>query len=511
MIFESDQLTPPALDDDVADEPLGSGDAGRVEQADAGQRLGVVRPVLVTEQLVAAADGEQGGAVFDRRPQRLTLRALQVVGDGDLLLVLAAAPEKAIDVARNRIADADLAHVDRDAAPLGTPPQGDDVAAVAVDVHLRRRRASRSSVACSSVVLIAPRSDRPHPGRRAPGVTRAARCRSAGRTRPRLRGRLSTNASSPLTRSAGKGTIRSTGTPAYLSRFAMSAPRMPVVKSGAEPVAEHLEVDVPEPGDVASVRGEVVDGNQRGNGQTAGRDGEHAQGLVEPDRILDQGECQRAAAIGHALDSAKGRSILAQRVGDSLPRHAERVGPRPSRRRRCRRCRAPGSSAATRASRSSPQGATRSRRSASTPSSAIDRSREIEGRARGATARTAPGPEVGTVQPIVGEILSTVPARLGVRGMRNLIQQKARVAVVQPEGDAARADPFRDRGQRRIVDVDDDGRLRRQPAQRGRPLRRRSCRALHSGRVDPGTDCSARPPTVGPGARSLETPPRHSR
>ncbi len=79
---------------------------------------------------------------------------------------------------------------------------------------------------------------------------------------------------------------------------------------------------------------------------------------------------------------------------------------------------------------------------------------------------------MGAVQPIVGEIPSAVPARLGVGGMRNLVQEKARVAVVEPEGDAAGADPVRDRGQRRVVGVDDDGRLRRQPSQRRRPLRR---------------------------------------
>ena len=57
-----------------------SGPATRddVEEADARQRLGVVRPVLVAEQLVAAADGEQRRAALDRRLDRLALRALQV-------------------------------------------------------------------------------------------------------------------------------------------------------------------------------------------------------------------------------------------------------------------------------------------------------------------------------------------------------------------------------------------------------------------------------------------------
>src|SRR4051812_42966341 len=98
VVLEPDQLSPPALDDDVADESLGSGDAGRVEQTDAGQRFGAVRPVLVPEELIAAADGEHGRTVFNRGPQRLALRPLQVTGDGDLLLVLAATPKEEIDV-----------------------------------------------------------------------------------------------------------------------------------------------------------------------------------------------------------------------------------------------------------------------------------------------------------------------------------------------------------------------------------------------------------------------------
>src|ERR671912_202177 len=51
--------------------------------------------------------------------------AMLVAGDGDLLLILATAPKEAIDVERDRFSHADLLHLDRDAAPLGTPPQGD--------------------------------------------------------------------------------------------------------------------------------------------------------------------------------------------------------------------------------------------------------------------------------------------------------------------------------------------------------------------------------------------------
>src|SRR5205814_9825214 len=125
------------VDHDVADEPPRAGDADRIEEADSWQGLGVVRTVLVAKELVAAADGEQGRAVFDRGAKRLTLRPPQIAGDGGLLLVLAAAPEEEIDVGRDRLTDADLAHFGRDAPPPGATAERDDVAPVAIDVHLR--------------------------------------------------------------------------------------------------------------------------------------------------------------------------------------------------------------------------------------------------------------------------------------------------------------------------------------------------------------------------------------
>src|SRR5215212_1709630 len=61
VVLEADQLAPAALDDDVADESLGSGHACCVEQADAGQRFGGMRSVFVAKELVAPADGEHCG------------------------------------------------------------------------------------------------------------------------------------------------------------------------------------------------------------------------------------------------------------------------------------------------------------------------------------------------------------------------------------------------------------------------------------------------------------------
>jgi hypothetical protein len=80
---------------------------------------------------------EDRRACFDRRLQRLTLRALEVFGNGDLLLVLSTAEEEDVDVDRDRVADADFFHLGRDSSPPCPLCQSDHVAAIAVDVHLR--------------------------------------------------------------------------------------------------------------------------------------------------------------------------------------------------------------------------------------------------------------------------------------------------------------------------------------------------------------------------------------
>src|SRR5215208_4758907 len=103
VVLEPNELSPPALDNHVADESLGSGEASRVEQTDAGQRFGGVGPILVTEELVATADGEHRRTGFNCAAQRLALRPLQIAGDRDLLLILATAPKEEIDLGRNRL------------------------------------------------------------------------------------------------------------------------------------------------------------------------------------------------------------------------------------------------------------------------------------------------------------------------------------------------------------------------------------------------------------------------
>jgi hypothetical protein len=71
-----------------------------VEREQADPRLLDARdvPVEAAEQLVAAADGEEGGALLDGLAQRLRLRR-EVVRDERLLAVLAAADVEEVDLA----------------------------------------------------------------------------------------------------------------------------------------------------------------------------------------------------------------------------------------------------------------------------------------------------------------------------------------------------------------------------------------------------------------------------
>ncbi len=50
VVLETDDVTPLALDHDIADESLRPGDGGQVEQSDARQRVGRVGSILVTKE-----------------------------------------------------------------------------------------------------------------------------------------------------------------------------------------------------------------------------------------------------------------------------------------------------------------------------------------------------------------------------------------------------------------------------------------------------------------------------
>ena len=139
---------------------------------------------------------------------------------------------------------------------------------------------------------------------------RAARRRSAS-------GRVERRARARARRRCGR-----VGTPAYFSRSASSAARVPAARHAAHARREHLEVGVPDPGDVAAVGGAVVEDAEQV--ELAGLERERAQDLVGAGRVLDEQERQLAAAEV-SVSARPNAGATASRPGDDVvERGAER-------------------------------------------------------------------------------------------------------------------------------------------------------------------------------------------
>ena len=107
-----------------------------VEEADAREALALGGVVVVAEQLVATADGQDRRPVLDGLCQVHGLVLQQVVVDQRLLLVLAASEEEdvhLVDAPSHALAQ--LQNAGLEPAPARALQQREDVAAVAVDVH----------------------------------------------------------------------------------------------------------------------------------------------------------------------------------------------------------------------------------------------------------------------------------------------------------------------------------------------------------------------------------------
>ncbi len=88
------------------------------------------------EQLVAAADGQQGGAVLDGARDRVALALQHVLGDQHLVAVLAAADVDQVVLGRVEILAGPAPCTKADPTPLASPLEEEDVPPVGVDVHL---------------------------------------------------------------------------------------------------------------------------------------------------------------------------------------------------------------------------------------------------------------------------------------------------------------------------------------------------------------------------------------
>jgi hypothetical protein len=124
------------VDDDVADEPLLARFGPDVDEADARKALALGRLVVVAEELVAAAHSEDLGAGLDRALQRWFFVLEEVFVHERLLAILTTAEKEDIDLVHPLGgASAQLQQPRFVVAPFGSLQQGEDVAAVAVDVH----------------------------------------------------------------------------------------------------------------------------------------------------------------------------------------------------------------------------------------------------------------------------------------------------------------------------------------------------------------------------------------
>src|SRR5580704_1139100 len=107
-----------------------------VEEPGTGQLHAAGRLVEAPEQFVARTDGEQGGPIVDRLADPWALDVGQVRGDQPLVELPAVADHEEIHLAGvYPVAETQLPHVGRDAAPAAEPGDRREVAAVAVAAH----------------------------------------------------------------------------------------------------------------------------------------------------------------------------------------------------------------------------------------------------------------------------------------------------------------------------------------------------------------------------------------
>ncbi len=138
VILEARELLagPLAVDEDVPDHPPLAGDRLERQQADPRQLGTRAVAVGAAEELVAAADGEEDGAVLGRLGERRALRG-EVRRDELLLPILAPADVEEVRLCQR----GGVAHPDREddelVAPHACPDvEHGDVPAVGVDVEL---------------------------------------------------------------------------------------------------------------------------------------------------------------------------------------------------------------------------------------------------------------------------------------------------------------------------------------------------------------------------------------
>ena len=124
-----------ALEQDVADHAPIAGLRPQRQHARSGQLGARAVAVEAAEELVAAADGEQGGARRDHLGQ-LPPTGGEVGRHERLLAILSAADVEQVDIRWDRLVEPDRDDVELDASPRRAPLEHGDVAAIGVDVQV---------------------------------------------------------------------------------------------------------------------------------------------------------------------------------------------------------------------------------------------------------------------------------------------------------------------------------------------------------------------------------------
>jgi hypothetical protein len=125
-----------ALEEDVADHAALTRDRVVGQKIDSRELGPGAVPVEAPEELVAAADGEEGGTVSDLLAQRLSL-ASKIGRDESLLAILATADVVEVVLSgADSVSEPDRPVVEADPAPGGTALQDRDIAPVGIDVQV---------------------------------------------------------------------------------------------------------------------------------------------------------------------------------------------------------------------------------------------------------------------------------------------------------------------------------------------------------------------------------------
>lgn len=138
VIFEANHLAEFGFEDDIADATVGDGTGVarlHVEHADPGDDTAGVVDVAVAEELESATNSEGGQAVVDCLTEGGSAGD-KVIGDAALFAVLATPDDHDVGIRGvPLVADVDLDQLAGDASRLAAVAEGDEIAAIAVDVH----------------------------------------------------------------------------------------------------------------------------------------------------------------------------------------------------------------------------------------------------------------------------------------------------------------------------------------------------------------------------------------